>query len=289
MKLLKILETHNQHHSPNTFSNNLGDGFLYDKNSFYKTVRDHALKLGYKYSSDYNNSFVVLPYAQLEDIFKSKKILMLDNVSVFKNFNLKALNLIEWSEIETGYRRNYIFHESCHVIARDILKVDSLLNLLFEESFANTCEVFGMIQADTEIHRLFYETNSYSAAFSDAKKIKSIVGNLGAENVFKFTIMAYLHSNFLYSLYTKSEVKAVADYVFKCSVSSENLQQLQFMAQLAFSLDETFKQQTRRLHFKLNGLDESDFLKLKSEYLKRVLASQDAANILDTMAKVFYI
>jgi hypothetical protein len=291
IKLIKILDQHNNFSTKNANAilDNLGDGFLLEHNKFYKIVRDRIWLLGYTFSNEYNNQFIVLPFTQLEEIFLSQKILLLDNVTVLKNINLKALHLIEWSEIEIGFRKNYIFHESCHVIGREIIsnstKQPDLLKLLLEESFANACEFFGMCEANSEVHKIFYESNSYATNFSDQSKIQN---KFGAEKVFKFTILSYLHSNFLNFSYTKSEIKLVTDFVFGEKLTSSDVQQLQFVAQVAFSLDDNFKQLTRQLHFKLNGLDEADFIQLKQNYLDQVIKSKLLANTLDSLVKVFY-
>ncbi len=293
MKLFKLLELHKSHSTPQSVAHNLGDGFLCQNNKVYAAIRDCAVKLGYSYSEENNLHAMVLPFAQLEQIFTTHKIPMMNNVSVFEALGNKALQEIEWSEVEMGYKRNYLFHESCHVVARDILQKSNIenriLSLLLEESFANVCELFGMTLADAEAHQIFFSANSYTIAFEDSDRLNQIVKKFGFDKCFQFALLAYLHSNLLYPTYTDKDFKTVTKYIFKKELTQPEAQQIGFLAEMAFSLDEGFKYATRGLHFKLNNYSEADFNQLKKAYLKDLIASQGTANMLDTLVKVFYI
>ena len=179
MKLFKLLELHKSHQTHQSVPHNFGDGFLCANNKVYAAIRDHAVKLGYTCSEENNLHAMVLPFAHLEQIFTSKKIPMMNNVSVFEALGNKALHEIEWQEVEMGYKRNYLFHESCHVVARDILQRSNvenrILSLLLEESFANVSELFAMTLADEEGHQIFFSANSYTIAFEDADRLNQII------------------------------------------------------------------------------------------------------------------
>jgi hypothetical protein len=293
LKLFKLLDLHKAHNPPACVPNNFGDGFLCQNNKVYASIRDHATKLGFTCSEENNLHAMVLPFAHLEQIFTTKKIPMMNNISVFEALGNKALIDIEWQEIEMGYKRNYLFHESCHVVARDILQKlnveNRILSLLLEESFANVSELFGMTLADTEAHQTFFSANSYTMAFEDADRLNQIVKKFGFDKCFKFTLLAYLHSNLLYPTYTDKDFKAVTKYIFKKELTQPEAQQIGFLAEMAFSLDEGFKYATRGLHFKLNNYSEADFNQLKKTYLSALLTSTNTANMLDSMSKVFYI
>ncbi|MBC7458071.1 MAG: hypothetical protein H7235_07325 [Bdellovibrionaceae bacterium] len=293
MKLFKLLELHKTHSTPGSIQNNFGDGFLCQNNKIYATIRDHATKLGFTCSEENNLHAMVLPFAHLEQIFTTKKIPMMNNVSVFEALGNKALQEIEWVEVEMGYKRNYLFHESCHVVARDILEKSNvenkILSLLLEESFANASELFAMTLAEEEGHQIFFSANSYTIAFEDADRLNQIVKKFGFDKSFQFTLLAYLHSNLLYPTYTDKDFKALTKFIFKKELTQPEAQQIGFLAEMAFSLDEGFKYATRGLHFKLNNYSEADFNQIKKSYLSTLLASANTANMLDTMVKVFYI
>ena len=272
---------------------NFGDGFLYQHNPIYSAIRNQAVKLGYTFSEENNLHAMVLPFAHLEQIFSSKKIPMMNNVSVFDSLDQKLLKEIEWFDVEMGYKRNYLFHESCHVVARDLLQKipldNRIINLLLEESFANTAELFAMAQADSKEHQIFFSANSYTIAFEDSDRLNQIIKKMGFVKCFQFTVLAYLHSNLLHPTYTDKDFKGVSKFIFKKDLTQPEAQQIGFLAEMAFSLDEGFKYATRGLHFKLNNYSESDFNQLKKSYLNPLLNSDHTANLLDSLTKVFYI
>jgi len=284
---------HKAHNLAQSLPQNFGDGFLCQNNKIYSAIRDQAVNLGFTYSEENNLHAMVLPFAHLEQIFTTKKIPMMNNVSVFESLGSKSLHEIEWSELEMGYKRNYLFHESCHVVARDILRQfdveNKILSLLIEESFANVSELFAMTLAIEEAHQIFFAANSYTVAFEDADRLNQIVKKFGFDKCFQFTLLAYLHSNLLYPTYTDKDFKAVTKFIFKKELTQPEAQQIGFLAEMAFSLDEGFKYATRGLHFKLNNYSEADFNQLKKSYLSALIASPNTANMLDTFAKVFYI
>ena len=308
MKISEILKTHHKENnnlvveSKDTtlllsLIHNLGDAFLIKHNFIYNKIRKMTISHGFSYSEKVSNLFLVLPFASLENIFETKTIFMLDNISALEKIEKMNPYSVEWIEVLTGYRKNYLFHESCHVVSRKILetaffksdKIDELLlKLIFEESFANACELMGQVQASTPLHRIFYEANSYSVAFHDNKKIQIICDHYDSKNIFKFLILAYIHSNFLNRSYSKFDLNQVINYIFISQQSQQQVQQLQSLAAIAFSLDDIFKNQTRKLHFKIHQINELDFQGLKSKYLSLILNDPATSNILDSMAKIFY-
>ncbi|MBC7754882.1 MAG: hypothetical protein H7Z71_11640 [Moraxellaceae bacterium] len=293
MKLSQLLELHHGQVTSNSVADNFGDGFLCQHNKIYSAIRAQAIGLGYSFSEDNNLHAMVLPFAHLEQIFSTKKIPMMNNVSVFDSLGKKLLKEIEWFDVEMGYKRNYLFHESCHVVARALLEKvpleNRILSLLFEESFANATELFAMVEANTKEHQIFFAANSYTIAFEDSDRLIQIIKKFGFEKCFQFTILAYLHSNLLYPTYTDKDFKLVTKFIFKKDLTQPEAQRIGFLAEMAFSLDEGFKYATRGLHFKLNNCSESDFSQLKKSYLNALLNSADTANLLDTLGKVFYI
>ena len=146
-----------------------------------------------------------------------------------------------------------------------------------------------MAEANTKEHQIFFSANSYTIAFEDSDRLNQILKKFGFEKCFQFTTLAYLHSNLLYPTYTDKDFKAVTKFIFKKDLTQPEAQQIGFLAEMAFSLDEGFKYATRGLHFKLNNYSESDFNQLKKSYLNALLNSADTANLLDTLSKVFYI
>lgn len=206
MKLSRLLEFHSQNATDQGLANNLGDAYLYCNNRIYRNVRDHVLKFGFKFSDEIDPNYLALPLAELENILKNKKIPYFDNVSVLKKIEQNKLGVATWEDVRDNLKKNFLFHESCHACARSLYSRNSsrlnnrVLNLLVEESFANTCELLAVLDTEDAAHRIFYEMNSYTALFEIKTEFKNAVRDLGMANVAKIIFFGYLHSNHLYDL-----------------------------------------------------------------------------------------
>ena len=165
MKLCRLLEIHELHRAPLSLDDNLGDGALYQTNSIYRHIRDASVKAGYKFSSDKNNFYDALPLSQLDQILTKKIIPYTDNVSVLRNIEKSQPRITEWPDLQFHLKRNFIFHESCHAVARScrpeafpVGAAYQVLQMLFEESYANACELLAVTEVDDKVaQQIFYE------------------------------------------------------------------------------------------------------------------------------------
>lgn len=262
MKINRLLELHQQHKNQNTLNDCFGDAYLYRHNRICKLIRDETLKQNYTFTSEENKNYLALPLAELDCILKFKKIPYFDNVSVLKKIEDKSPNLANWDDIRDNLRRNFIFHESAHVCARAVLNCkkdackDLILNMLIEESFANTCELLAVHYVEDAAHRVFYELNSYATLFDQKNLIKSMVGELGLAQVITFVVYGYIHSNFLHNSIDDKSFNRVCDIVLKNAGQALNAKQVKMLRSLlrnCFTLDENFKQVTTRFYMKLSG------------------------------------
>jgi hypothetical protein len=262
MKLARLLDLHLEKTSEVTLQDNLGDSYLYSKNKIYKAIRDECLKNNFYFSSDYDSSYLALPLAELENILNNKKIPYFNNVDVLKNIEKQKPNLADWSDIADNLKKNFLFHESCHAVARSYRNnkpeglESKVLNQLIEESFANTCELLGIVYAEAAAHRIFYEINSYTALIEQKTNLKNAFDELGFEFIFKVTMLGYLHSNHLHDSMddlTLKRIIALTDANKK--LSDKHLKTIKFVLRNCFNLDNTFKQVTTRFYMKLNTLE----------------------------------
>ena len=159
-------------------------------------------------------------------------------------------------------KKNFLFHESCHAVARSFRNSkpqgleNKILNQLIEESYANTCELLGIIYAEDSAHRIFYEMNSYTALFEQKTNLKNAIDELGFEFIIKATILGYLHSNHLHDSMDDVTLKrtiALTDANKK--LSDKHLKTTKFVLRNCFNLDNAFKQVTTRFYMKLNAVE----------------------------------
>lgn len=275
MKIAKLLELHNQHTNKESLAANFGDGYLLKNNRIYRNIRFAVLERGYKFSNEFNPDYLALPFGQLESILRNRLIPFADNVGVLEKLVLQMKDSVEWNDIADGIKRNYVFHEACHGVARAEFEVcmansadcshlekqqQKVLQILLEESFANTCELLAIMDANDSAHRIFYETNSYTYLFENRTQLKTAVDEIGESVVFKLLMIAYLHSNFLKnSLDEKSFDRALhlASLGSKLELDSKYKKSLKALSKIAFTLDLRFRAVTTGFHLRLSGLDKT--------------------------------
>lgn len=267
MKLTTVLNLHSSNTSPNSLKDNLGDGFLIKHNPIFRSIRESALKHGFSFSTEFNPSYQTLPMGQLEAILQSKKIPYSDNVSPLMQLNERAPSMIEWDHVVDNLKPNYLFHESCHAVARSekpaaLLKLKRpversdenlfIAGFLAEESFANTCEFLAIAYAQDTNHRLFLEMNSFFTIFEDRTLLKKSQDTYGLEAMTKFMFFCYMQSNFLRDSINSSELNQIIEFATFPKTPDTKL--LKSLAQNAFALNPRFRFTTTELYLRIHGI-----------------------------------
>ncbi len=288
-KLNRLIEAHHLFRSNLRVEKNFGDSYLLEKNRLYLQIRKGALENGFRYSNEGNEAYSALPLSQLENILKTKNIPYLDNLSVLESLPLKGE--VFWNDICDNLKKNYLFHESCHALARSLfemtIKVSSpeekILQILLEESFANTCELVAIVDAEDPIHRIFYQCNSYTFLFEERTNFKRAFTEIGETPVFKFLLISYLQANFLKNEMSVKDLERTMKLAFgKTLTDSQQLKTLKYLAKITFTLDQRFREITTGFHLRLCGFqkplsellnfDSLDLLEKKS-YFQNILST----------------
>lgn len=257
MNIQQLLAIHELHGNDQTLKSSLGDAYLFQFNPIFQNVRKSVLQLKTTFQSPPDSEYQTLPYTQLEKILKSNCIPYYDNVSVLKNLP----QALDWSLVQDSLRKNFVFHESCHVIARDktkslIQSVDSQQRIflrLLEESFANTLELLSIIHAHDSTHRNFYEVNSFTSLFEHQSHFKKASLELGTFELFHMVLMGYVYSNFLKASLDEADFKLILDLTFQKKMRTINDKALKSILKLTFQLDLDFRLHITPLHLQLSG------------------------------------
>jgi hypothetical protein len=285
LKLSRLIELHRQNLNAQDLADNFGDGFLVKNNRIYGKIRAAALQSGYRFSSDQNNDYSALPFAQLENILGSKTVPYTNNVTVIEKLVKQLKDNVIWDDIADGLRKNFVFHEGCHAVARSIASSGAVhdpkakaFRILMEESFANTCEFLAVADAEDAGHRIFFEANSYTALFEQKKNIANAIRDSGFPTVFKIMWLAYLHSNYLHEHLDEKQWRQCLAMAELESLPASQLKALKSLSRIAFTLDPRFRLVTTGFHLKLNGISMSpqeivNFKILEMDSLKSFLNS----------------
>lgn len=271
MKINKLLDKSRLQINENSLIKNLGDCYLINENKLYRSIRVLTLANGFGYTTELTPAYVALPLSQLDVFLKNKKIPYFDNVSILQEIEKKIPNSTLWDEITDNLKRNHLFHESCHAVARsestkifnkEEKSVNTILQLMIEESFANACELMAIVDVEDPVHKLFFEINSYIFMYEDRVHLKNLIAVFGFDFALKFLILCYLHSNFLCE---KLDDKRF-EKVLKNLVSNKNefealikdgkkIKSLRAIAKITFALNPRFRMVTSIFYLRLNGFN----------------------------------
>lgn len=268
MKLSRLLEIHRSSESAAGsqgagigLPGNLGDAYLCKNNVIYRRIRQEAISLGYQYTDRPEAAYMALPLSQLRSILNSRRIPYFNNVSVLQEIEKTIPGQTEWGEIRDNLKKNFLFHESCHAVAHglaeDLPDTAPLLNFLIEESFANTCELIGVVGTLDVAHKIFYEWNSYTALHENRRNLEVAMQDIGPAFVVRWILLSYLHANFLFDQFTEDQFTRVLKLAMRgraVELTLTQMKTLRALAKICFGLDEQFRRVTTGFYLKLSGV-----------------------------------
>lgn len=291
MKIQKLLEQHHKYASKLALQKNLGDGFLLEKNKIYQRIRQKSLDFGFQYDSAPNESYWVLPLSQLEELIQSQKIPYVNNVSVLEQIEKAIPGASSWDDVTDNLKRNHLFHEACHGVARSIAgkyfkttnsssvngRNETILKLMIEESFANTCELVGIMDVEDGFHKLFYEINSYIFMYEDKSNLKNLFNDYGKKKAFMFLLLSYLHANYIHPRFEDKSLDSVLKVLFDKSgqfanikADAKKMKTFRAISKVCFELNPRFRMVTSVFYLKLIGYPASQEDLMKMDFMKLI-------------------
>jgi len=301
MKIKNILTQHSSVTFEGALMKNLGDSYLLKHNEIFRKVRKAALAYGFQFTSSPSLEYTSLPLSQLETLLAEKRIPYQNNVDVLEQIERKVSNQIEWDHVVDGLKKNHIFHESCHAIARTCSRQISGIEkareeqqfkitlMVLEESFANTCEFLAVCDVHDALHRIFFELNSYICIFEVKTLLKNAITELGFEGFFKFILLSYVHANFLNEKIQDDHFRRVVLLAFGKQLDAAQSKTLRSLGKNAFLLNPRFRYVTTGFYLRMNDIPQSVELALSFDQLEVIENSlllkellQNLTNILTT-------
>ena len=302
MKLIRLLELHQNSSTSTSLATNFGDGYLLKYNRIYQNIRNNLLAFGYQLSDGPNSFYQALPLSQLDALLTNKKIPFTDNVSVLLEIEAKIPNSIQWNDIIDNLKPNHIFHESCHGMARENLELhlgalsatkdrqefeQRALRMLIEESFANCCELLAVIDVHDQVHRIFFELNSYTHLFEERAHFISALKNFGHIELMKFLLLSYLHANFLHESLDERQFTRVLNLSFNhpSQLNPKDRKTLKALSKIAFRLDLRFRLITTSFYLRLSGIPKDMTDLLEFDFLARLESNAEYMSAIHSIVK----
>jgi len=287
MKLSVMLQKHFD--APKAgLASNFGDSFLMQTVPVYRNIRRKTLELGFSYSDKPNADYLAFPMSQLENVLNSKVIPYTDNVTALAALNANAPGL-EWDHVVDNLKPNFVFHESCHAVARSLSAnvnalglQERLTVLLLEESFANACEFFAIAEAADQACRNFFEGNSDFSAFENRSNLKKAIEKFGPVAVFKVLLLGYVHSNFLNEKISDGDFKKLLD---AAGLSLPDTAALKSLVKNCFNLNPRFRYTTTEMYLRINGTTTPVEQALDFDYLHLVKNNSKLLDLINSLSQ----
>ncbi|MGZ3704288.1 MAG: hypothetical protein ACXVC4_21030 [Bdellovibrionota bacterium] len=240
---------------------NIGDGFLYEFNPVFRSVRDEARARGVRFTHHDYCDYFAYPLMCIDDVIDARRIPYRKNFRWLEILEKRGFNLDDLKKGELQY--NYLFHESAHLIAHDEFfgrkslarmpkNASTLLAIMLGEAFANTVECLASAFSEGEIGSFFLDANChFRASEREVKLLRSALGRYGAETTARVLIAAFLYSNYLVERLTPAELGRVRRFAgLQANAPIDSL------AKIGLQLNEKFRSVTTPLHLRKCGFGE---------------------------------
>ena len=118
ISLAEVLALQQRSHGPSRLLQNLGDGFLYQKNPFFRRIRDAARARGIGFTLEDPGDYFAFPLVALDAVLETRKVPYRANYSALRGFERARPGFFTLADLRKNRPLpNYVLHESAHAVA----------------------------------------------------------------------------------------------------------------------------------------------------------------------------
>jgi hypothetical protein len=220
LPIAELLRVQRRFHGPGRLLQNLGDGFLYRKNPFYRRIRAAALKRSIGFTLHDPGDYFAFPLVALDTVLRTRKVPYRANYSALVAFERSRPGFFALADLRQNRPLpNYVLHESAHAVAfhelfgrpRDVFSALSdplqLVRVLLGEAYAMTSEYFAACAVSGSLHDWFFSINSYRHRTPAKKAVAEFVQSLGAPLMVWLILVGFLENNFFVERFSRSTLE----------------------------------------------------------------------------------
>jgi len=209
ISLAELLALQQQSHGSARLLQNLGDGFLYRKNPFFRRIRDAARARGIGFTLEDPGDYFAFPLVALDTVLKTRKVPYRANYAALLAFERARPGFFTLADLQKNRPLpNYVLHESAHALAfhelfgrpRDthaaLSDPSKLVHVVLGEAYAMTVEYFAACAVSGPVHAWFFSINSYRHRTPSKKAVGELVTGLGLPLLVWLVLIAFLENNF---------------------------------------------------------------------------------------------
>ena len=209
ISLAELLALQQRSHGSARLLQNLGDGFLYQRNPFFRRVRDAARARGIGFTLDDPGDYFAFPLVALDLVLKTRKVPYRANYAALAAFERSRPGFFTLADLRKNRPLpNYVLHESAHALAfhelfgrpRDthaaLSQPSKLVHIVLGEAYAMAAEYFAACAVSGPVHAWFFSINSYRHRTPAKKAVGELVTRLGLPLLVWLVLIAFLENNF---------------------------------------------------------------------------------------------
>jgi hypothetical protein len=269
LKVSELLAEQRRCHGPGRLLENLGDGFLYRKNPFFRRIRDAALRRKIGFTLRDPGDYFAFPLVALDTVLRTRKVPYRANYSALRAFERTRPGFFALADLRQNRPLpNYVLHESAHAVAfhelygrpRDVFAALSdpskLVCVLLGEAFAMTSEYFAACAVTGTLHDWFFSINSYRHRTPAKKAVGELAQTLGMPLLVWLVLIGFLQNNFFvehFSQRTLDRALELSPLGAAPRISPANRSKLSRALTALMVMNPEFRYDTARLFLTMHG------------------------------------
>ncbi len=302
--IAQLLRTQREMHGPSRLRQNLGDGFLYLNNPFFRRIRDAARARGIGFTLRDPGDYFAFPLVALDTVLRTRQVPYRANHAALAAFERARPGYFTLADLRLNRPLpNYVLHESAHAVAFHELfgrpravsaafaEPSKIVQVVLGEAYAMTSEYFAACAVSGTVHDWFFSINSYRHRTPGKSTIASFIERLGLELVVWLVLVAFLQNNFFVERFS---VELLDRAMGAAPLGRAGARKLSIAerARLARALsalmvmNPEFREDTARLFFSLHGYGRNIRRVLRGEPLELIAKQPDLAPKLASMVRI---
>jgi hypothetical protein len=305
LPIAELLATQRRHHGPGRLLENLGDGFLYRKNPFFRRIRQAARARSIGFTLRDPGDYFAFPLVALDTVLRTRKVPYRANYSALAAFERARPGFFVLADLRSNRPLpNYVLHESAHAVAfhelfgrpRDVFSALSepskLVRVLLGEAYAMTTEYFAACAVSGTLHDWFFSINSYRHRTPAKKAVGEFVQTLGLPLMVWLVLVGFLANNFFierFSRATLDRALALSPLGPAPRISAADRGRLCRALSALMVMNPEFRYDTARLFLTMHGYARDIRRVLAKDPLDLVLADTASLPRLGNLVKILSV
>ncbi|MEO7036461.1 MAG: hypothetical protein ABI335_21780 [Polyangiaceae bacterium] len=300
--IAELLRIQRKSHGSARLLQNLGDGFLYRQNPFFKRMRDAALKRSIRFTLTDPGDYFAFPLVALDTVLRTRRVPYRANYAALIAFERTRPAFFTLADLRLNRPLpNYVLHESAHAVAfhelfgrpRDvaaaIAEPAALLRVVLGEAYAMTTEYLAACAVSGPLHDWLFSINSYRHHTPGKKAVGEFVARLGLPLMVWLILVAFLENNFFVERFPRSALERALELSplgVAPRLSSAEKTRLCRALSLLMVMNPEFREDTARLFLTMHGYGRNIRRTLSGDPLELIATDATLAPRLATLVRI---